>query len=74
MEIPLHEMFSLPAVIAGQRVVVTSREIGRNNVIVGTVVRSGSQLHVGDVLLWDDFTGPSRHVRVIASEPSRPTR
>lgn len=63
-------MYSLPVVVEGQRVVVTAREIGRQNIIVGTVVRSGCQLRVGPVLLWDDTTGPNRNARVIASEPN----
>lgn len=60
----------LPPAIEGQRVVVTTREIGRNNVIVGVVTRSGRQLRVGPVLLWDDDGGPNLLARVIASEPN----
>lgn len=59
----------LPTISEGQRVVVTSRQIGRNKIIIGTVVRSGSQLHIGEVLLWDDIGGPSRNARVVAVEP-----
>lgn len=54
---------------AGDRVIVASRLISRTQLLVGEVVRSGSQLHIGDLLLHDDLTGPNRYVRILAHKP-----
>lgn len=59
-----------PALVqAGDRVIVASRLISRTRLLVGEVVRSGSQLHIGGLLLRDDLSGPNRYVRIIAHEP-----
>lgn len=59
---------SLRPVEEGQRVVVTSRAIGRTNIVVGTVVRVGTELRVGPLLLRDELRGPNPSVRIIASQ------
>lgn len=50
----------------GDCVIISSRLIGRNKVAVGTVVRTGTRLCVGDLSLYDDEWGPNTLIRVVA--------
>jgi len=59
-----------PGYVEGQVVAIASRLIGRGNIAVGTIVRSGSELRVGPLLLWHDRRGSNRLVRVIAIQAS----